>query len=197
MEFSLLLVANRQGLAGNAFAWRDIPGAERDGNIEHYPQSGRRFSEDGATTKPTASNPISRSGPMLSSTIWLTINGQRQIFNHMVEYQDPLDAVFHALADPTRRAMLRSLAAEPRKVGELAHPFAISLAAASKHIKVLERAGLVERRVEGRTHTCRLNPRPLHAGLEWMRFYEKLWNQRLDTLDALLIADAIANPQGS
>ncbi|QEN91311.1 helix-turn-helix transcriptional regulator [Labrys sp. KNU-23] len=119
------------------------------------------------------------------------------MFNRMVEYQDPLDAVFHALADPTRRAMLRSLAAEPRKVGELAHPFAISLAAASKHIKVLEKAGLVERSVEGRTHTCRLNPRPLHAGLEWMRFYEKLWNQRLDTLDALLIADAIANPQGS
>lgn len=115
----------------------------------------------------------------------------------MVEYQDPLDTVFHALADPTRRAMLRSLAVEPRKVGELAHPFAISLAAASKHIKVLEKAGLIERSVDGRTHTCRLNAQPLHAGLEWMRFYEKFWNERLDKLDALLIAEAIDRDKGS
>lgn len=131
------------------------------------------------------------------STKWLTIEWQGRIFNHMVEYQDPLDTVFHALADPTRRAMLRSLAAEPRKVGELAHPFAISLAAASKHIKVLEKAGLVERNVEGRTHTCRLNPQPLHAGLEWMRFYEKFWSGRLDALDALLLAEAVDKPKGS
>lgn len=100
-----------------------------------------------------------------------------------------LDAVFHALADPTRRAMLRRLATEPRSVGDLASPFDISLAAASKHIKVLERAGLVQRNVQGRTHLCRLDARPMHAGLEWMRHYEQFWNQRLDALDALLRAE--------
>ena len=104
-----------------------------------------------------------------------------------------LDDVFHALADPTRRAMLRSLATSRRTVGELAGPFSMSLAAASKHIKVLERAGLVSRRIEGRTHMCSLDARPMHAGMEWMRHYEKLWNERLDTLEALLEADAAAD----
>ena len=100
-----------------------------------------------------------------------------------------LDALFHALADPTRRAMLRSLAAQPRNVGELAAPFAISLAAASKHIQVLERAGLIAREVQGRVHLCRLDARPLHAGAEWLRHYERFWNQRLHALEALLEAE--------
>jgi len=82
--------------------------------------------------------------------------------------------------------MLRSLAKEPHKVGELAEPFDISLAAASKHIKVLERAGLVQRTVQGRTHVCRLEARPMHAGMEWMRHYEQFWQERLDVLEALL-----------
>lgn len=99
---------------------------------------------------------------------------------------DRLDAVFRALADPTRRAMVRNLARQPRSVGELAEPFEISLAAASKHIKVLEGAGLVQRDVQGRTHVCRLDARGLHAGMEWMRHYEQFWNQRLDALEALL-----------
>lgn len=99
---------------------------------------------------------------------------------------DELDAVFRALADPTRRAMLRSLSGRPRTVGELAEPFEISLAAASKHIKSLERAGLVQREVQGRTHVCRLDARPLHGGMEWMRHYERFWNERLDVLEALL-----------
>ena len=94
-----------------------------------------------------------------------------------------LDEMFHALSDPTRRAMLRSLAAEPHNVGDLAKPFEISLAAASKHIKVLERAGLVKRSVQGRTHICRLDARPMHAGMEWIRHYEKFWNERLDVLE--------------
>lgn len=102
---------------------------------------------------------------------------------------DELDAVFRALADPTRRAMLRSLSGRPRTVGELAEPFEISLAAASKHIKALERAGLVQREVQGRTHVCRLDARPLHGGMEWMRHYERFWNGRLDALDALLRAE--------
>lgn len=104
-------------------------------------------------------------------------------------YSERLDAVFSALADPTRRAMLRSLAQQQRSVGELAAPFEMSLAAASKHIKVLERAGLVQRSVQGRTHVCRLDAHPLHGGMEWMRYYEQFWNQRLDALDALLQAE--------
>ena len=109
----------------------------------------------------------------------------------MVEHSDAhLDGVFHALADPTRRAMLRQLADGECSVGELAAPFAMSLAAASKHIQVLERAGLVQRTVLGRTHCCRLDVQPMHAGLEWMRFYESFWNTRLDALAVLLEHEA-------
>ena len=100
-----------------------------------------------------------------------------------------LDAVFHALADPTRRAMLRELAERPHTVSELAAPFAISLAGASKHIQVLQRAGLIAREVQGRVHTCRLEPAPMHEGVEWMRHYERFWTQRLDGLEALLKAE--------
>ncbi|HUF28697.1 MAG TPA: metalloregulator ArsR/SmtB family transcription factor [Gemmatimonadaceae bacterium] len=107
----------------------------------------------------------------------------------MVESHQRLDVVFRALADPTRRAMLRSLALHPRSVGELAAPFEITLAAASKHIKVLERAGLVRRSIQGRTHMCRLDAEPMKAGVEWMREYEQYWNERLDVLDAVLQAE--------
>ncbi|QNP41888.1 ArsR/SmtB family transcription factor [Lysobacter solisilvae (ex Woo and Kim 2020)] len=105
-----------------------------------------------------------------------------------------LDAVFRALADPTRRAMLRDLAQAPRTVGELAAPHAISLAGASKHIQMLERAGLIQREVQGRVHTCRLDARPLHAGAEWIRHYERFWNHKLDALEALLKAEDAAKP---
>ena len=105
-----------------------------------------------------------------------------------------LDAVFRALADPTRRAMLRELARQPRTVGELAAPFAISLAGASKHIQMLERAGLIQREVQGRVHTCRLDARPLHAGAEWIRHYERFWSHKLDALEALLKAEDAARP---
>ncbi|MEI2429502.1 metalloregulator ArsR/SmtB family transcription factor [Lysobacter yananisis] len=108
----------------------------------------------------------------------------------MVEHNSQrLDAVFQALADPTRRAMLRQLADGERKVGELAEPYAMTLAAASKHIKALERAGLVRREVRGRIHVCRLDAQPLHGGFEWLRHYERFWNQRLDDLEALLRAE--------
>jgi DNA-binding transcriptional ArsR family regulator len=108
----------------------------------------------------------------------------------MVDYKpgaaNSLDSLFQALSDPTRRAMLGALARQPRTVGELAAPFAISLAGASKHIQVLERAGLIQREVQGRVHTCRLDARPLHAGAEWIRHYERFWNRKLDALEALL-----------
>ncbi len=85
--------------------------------------------------------------------------------------------------------MLRDLAAGPRTVGELAAPFDISLAGASKHIQMLERAGLIQRKVQGRVHTCRLDARPLHAGAEWIRHYERFWNRKLDALETLLEAE--------
>src|SRR3546814_8345178 len=85
--------------------------------------------------------------------------------------------------------MLQALAGQPRTVGELAAPFEISLAGASKHIQVLERAGLIQRQVQGRVHTCHLDARPLHAGAEWIRHYERFWNRKLDALEALLRTD--------
>jgi len=79
--------------------------------------------------------------------------------------------------------MLRSLSRQERTVSELAAPFQMSLAAASKHVKVLERAGLILRTVRGRTHICRLAPEPLADAHEWLRFYERFWNERLDALE--------------
>ncbi len=105
----------------------------------------------------------------------------------MVEHHaSQLDIVFHALGDATRRRMLRELAGGERSVGELAKPFDISLAAASKHIKALESAGLIRREIRGRTHLCRLEPRPLAGAHEWLRFYERFWTERLDVLERLL-----------
>jgi DNA-binding transcriptional ArsR family regulator len=120
----------------------------------------------------------------------LTIALARDIFNHMVAQRPAsLDSVFHALADPTRRAMLRTLAAGERNIGELAAPCKMSFAAASKHVRVLERAGLVRRRVEGRRHMCRIEPAPLAAADKWLRYYEHFWSKRLDALEALLKAE--------
>lgn len=108
----------------------------------------------------------------------------------MVEFKETgLDAVFHALGDETRRRMLRSLAQGERTVGQLAEPFHMSLAAASKHVKALEGAGLIRREIRGRTHICRLEAKPLSAANEWLRFYEQFWSARLDRLEALLRQD--------
>jgi len=97
-----------------------------------------------------------------------------------------LDSVFHALSDRTRRAMLRSLASGERNIGSLAAPHRMSFAAASKHVKVLERAGLVRRRIEGRLHICRIEAALLASAGEWLRFYERFWAAQLEKLDALL-----------
>ena len=105
----------------------------------------------------------------------------------MVELQNiELDTIFHALGDATRRRMLRELADGERTVGQLAKPFSISLAAASKHIQVLERARLIRREVQGRTHVCHLAPGPLASAHEWLGFYERFWHGRLDILERLL-----------
>lgn len=97
-----------------------------------------------------------------------------------------MDAVFHALGDATRRHMLRDLADGEKTVSQLAEPFAMSLAAASKHIKALENAGLIRREVRGRTHLCRLAPAPLASAHQWLSFYERFWTGRLDVLERLL-----------
>jgi len=82
--------------------------------------------------------------------------------------------------------MLRALASGDRHIGELAAPFRMSFAAASKHVRVLEEAGLLRRRRDGRRHMCRIEPSPLAAAERWLRFYERFWNSRLDALEALL-----------
>jgi len=117
------------------------------------------------------------------------------MFNNMVELQTSrLDAVFHALGDATRRQMLRDLADGERTVGQLAEPFAMSLAAASKHIKALENAGLIRREVRGRTHLCRLEPGPLAGAQHWLAFYERFWINRLDVLERLLREEDARQP---
>lgn len=107
-----------------------------------------------------------------------------------------LDAVFHAIGDETRRRMLRSLAEGERTVGQLAAPFAMSLAAASKHVKTLEQAGLIRREVQGRTHVCRLEPGPLADAHAWLGYYERFWTGRLDALERLLRAEDEQSKQG-
>ncbi len=108
----------------------------------------------------------------------------------MVELESPqLNAVFHALGDVTRRKMLRQLSGGERTVSELAEPFDISLAAASKHIKALEAAGLIRREVRGRTHLCRLDPGPMASAHQWLSTYERFWTSRLDELERRLRED--------
>lgn len=98
-----------------------------------------------------------------------------------------LDTTFGALADPTRRAILARLAREGETpVSDLAQPFAMSLPAISKHIRVLEQAGLVVREKRGRTYYCRLMPAPLREADEWIGFYRRFWTAKLDSLEAYL-----------
>ncbi len=105
------------------------------------------------------------------------------ILHHMVKYQnDPLSEVFGALADPTRRAILARLAMGETSVGELAEPFEMSLPAVSKHLGVLETAGLVQREKQGRVRRCHLDGRPLEAAATWIEHYRRFWEARLDSL---------------
>jgi DNA-binding transcriptional ArsR family regulator len=99
---------------------------------------------------------------------------------------DHLSATFAALADPTRRAILARLISGERSVTELAAPFAMSLPAISKHLKVLERAGLIARGREAQWRPCRLEARPLKDAFNWLEHYRRFWEQSLDRLDAYL-----------
>ena len=98
-----------------------------------------------------------------------------------------LDEAFSALSDPTRRAIVERLARGPRRVTELAEPFDMSLAAVSKHIQVLERAGLVKRTREGREHVLSLDARPMREVARYASKFEKFWNERLDRLEAFVV----------
>ncbi|KFB11380.1 putative transcriptional regulator [Nitratireductor basaltis] len=111
------------------------------------------------------------------------------LLNHMVEHDAQLDLIFHALADTTRRHMLDSLKNGERSISALAEPFSMSLAGASKHLRVLEQAGLVRRRKEGRINYCRLDAMRLAEARSWISHYERFWNARLDELQALLEAE--------
>jgi DNA-binding transcriptional ArsR family regulator len=105
----------------------------------------------------------------------------------MVEHQViPLDATYGALANPARRAIVVSLLEGEQRVTDLARPFDMSLAAVSKHIRVLEEAGLVRRRVDGRTHWLALETAPLRSARDWLDAAQSFWEGRLDALDALL-----------
>lgn len=101
-----------------------------------------------------------------------------------------LDRVFFALSDTTRRAIVARLADGGTSIGELARPFEISAPAISRHLKVLERAGLIERRVHGRIHNCSLAPDALQTAEDWLGFHRKFWQSRIDALGDLLRRDA-------
>lgn len=101
----------------------------------------------------------------------------------MVKYRDSqLDKVFHALSDSTRRAILARLAIGEAVVTELAEPFDMSLPAISKHLTVLEKAGLLQRHKDGRIRRCELNAEPLETASEWITYYEQFWNAQLNSL---------------
>lgn len=99
---------------------------------------------------------------------------------------DPVSAAFSALADPMRRQILAKLATGPTTVGELAEPFDVSAPAISRHLKVLESAGLIERRVEAQWRLCTLNPAGLKPAADWIEAYRRFWEDRFDALDTYL-----------
>jgi DNA-binding transcriptional ArsR family regulator len=103
--------------------------------------------------------------------------------------ENRLDTTFQALADPTRRGMLANLALGEKSIGELGEPFHMTFAGASKHVKVLENAGLIRRRKEGRRQICSLEAKPLEEAERWLRQWEKFWTVRLDRLEALIGQD--------
>jgi DNA-binding transcriptional ArsR family regulator len=104
----------------------------------------------------------------------------------MVKDSSALDRVFHALAHPARRSMLSQLADGERNLTELAEPLQMSFPAASKHVRVLEQAKLVKRRVVGRTHLCRIEPQPLDQATRWLEEWRRNWEANFERLDAVL-----------
>ena len=107
--------------------------------------------------------------------------------------QPDLDRLFSALSDPTRRAIVARLARQGEAtISDLARPFAMSLPAISKHVRVLERAGLLERQVRGREHRCRLQPRPLTEAVDWLTEHRRYWEGQMDALARYLSSETDA-----
>ena len=118
----------------------------------------------------------------------------RDILNYMVKLESH-EALFSALANGTRRSMLDRLRSGPRTISDLAGPFDMSLVAVSKHVHVLEDAGLVRIRREGRSRLCHLDPEPFRDGLRWMARFASFWQDELDQIERFL--EAPANPRRS
>ena len=112
----------------------------------------------------------------------LTEYRSSNILNQMVNHSTKLDHTFSALSDPTRRAIISQLAKGEFSITELATPFAMSLPAFSKHVRILEHAGLLIRKKQGRVHYCRLNVGPLQDAAQWLVFYQQFWDSRMDAL---------------
>jgi DNA-binding transcriptional ArsR family regulator len=111
--------------------------------------------------------------------------------------EDRLDAVFHALGDRTRRALLARLASRPARITELARPFDMSLPAVSRHIRVLESAGLIARSVDGRVHQCSLAAGPMKTAEAWLDRYRRFWEGSLDALARLVEAQGEQHNAGT
>ena len=161
----------------------------------HAEMTGAGVSVSRPTTAAGATRPFSTSttgrrhattscGEMATDTT-LTQTVQHGILNYMVQ-QRRLDNVFHALSDPTRRSILETLGRGTATVTELSEPFEISLTAIKKHLHVLEQAGLVTTEKLGRSRHCRLGTERLDDAMAWISFYQRLWEHRLDGLDAYL-----------
>lgn len=108
------------------------------------------------------------------------------MYNQLAMYSQSLDGIFSALSDPTRRRMLERLARGPRSVGEVAAGFRLSQPALSKHVKVLERSGLVRRTVAGRLHHLELVSAPIESASRWIDRQRRFWENTLTRLDAVL-----------
>lgn len=104
----------------------------------------------------------------------------------MVKRSDALNATFGALSDPTRRGILEQLARGQTRVTDLAHPYRMSLPAVSKHLKVLENAGLIQRTRTGREHHIRIDPKPIQEARDWIALYAEVWQAQFDALDEYL-----------
>src|ERR1700691_6183434 len=113
----------------------------------------------------------------------------------MVKYNRKLDATFQALADPTRRAILAALARGQASVSDLARPYRMTLPGVMKHLRVLERAGLVTQRKIGRSRRCRLVARPLKDAEDWISRYRKFWENQFDALERYLAQDQLQENQ--
>ncbi|MDP2248503.1 MAG: metalloregulator ArsR/SmtB family transcription factor [Nitrosomonadales bacterium] len=113
-------------------------------------------------------------------------------------FQDParLDAAFSAMADPTRRAILARLALADARITEIAEDFPVSLNAVSKHIKILERAKLVRRSVQGRDHVLSLNAGPMAEASEWIEYYRQFWEDQLAHLETFITAQRNSAKKG-